>query len=298
MKNREEFQVNQSQELSLQMKKKGQFQYRYAYARSAESQLENEIGQDYLIYRCSEDQFVFAVCDGVGLSFHGDVAAAFLGEKLCEWLEKQANQDGWNELELQSALSAFLSDLIPEATNEVENIRLDSSIGGFHKEVLEEKRTRGSEATFVCGRIDFLNVQQSQPKILLAWQGDSKVKLWRGNQERSQLLKAPFLTNQRWSTKRGPVGGEPHVFTMDALEKNRIDRLTVYTDGLSELDHFTYPIKNEELKNIIQQANSKAESDDLTFLEIGWNNESVLEEQSHSLKLLFQRKLTREDDTV
>lgn len=75
----------------------------------------------------------------MGLSFHGDVAAAFLGEKLCEWLERQESPEGWNELELQSALSTFLSDLIPEATSEVENIPLDPSIGGFHKEVLEEK---------------------------------------------------------------------------------------------------------------------------------------------------------------
>ena len=58
----------------------------YLYNRSIDSVQANTIGQDFLVYRFGPTDLSFAVCDGVGQSFMGDLAAQLLGEHLVDWL--------------------------------------------------------------------------------------------------------------------------------------------------------------------------------------------------------------------
>src|SRR6059058_2909451 len=58
----------------------------YLYVRSVDSVNANTIGQDYVTFRYRGNDLAFAVCDGVGQSFMGDLAARLIGDELVEWL--------------------------------------------------------------------------------------------------------------------------------------------------------------------------------------------------------------------
>src|ERR1051326_1043566 len=59
---------------------------RYVYDLSRDSRESNQPGQDYLVFRYGAGRLAFAVCDGVGASFLGQLAAQFLAEHLVDWL--------------------------------------------------------------------------------------------------------------------------------------------------------------------------------------------------------------------
>src|SRR5262245_26900784 len=59
---------------------------RLAYARAEESRNAQQPGQDYVAYKRVPSGVTFALCDGVGESFVGNVAAQLLGDDLVGWL--------------------------------------------------------------------------------------------------------------------------------------------------------------------------------------------------------------------
>ncbi|MCC6905159.1 MAG: hypothetical protein IT326_04890, partial [Anaerolineae bacterium] len=59
---------------------------RYAYSRSSDSMASQIEGQDYLCFQHNDQKLDFVVCDGVGSSFCGNLAARILGDNLLEWL--------------------------------------------------------------------------------------------------------------------------------------------------------------------------------------------------------------------
>src|SRR5260221_90903 len=62
----------------------------------------------------------FALCDGVGGSFLGSLAAEYLGEHLCRWMwDKGTSGRSGGAENLQRDLDAFLRDLIPAARQRV-----------------------------------------------------------------------------------------------------------------------------------------------------------------------------------
>lgn len=63
------------------------FMCRYGYGRSAESASMGESGQDFAAVRIHKSVCCFVLCDGVGLSYRGDFAAAIW--VLLYWI-------GWN----------------------------------------------------------------------------------------------------------------------------------------------------------------------------------------------------------
>src|SRR5215831_7741423 len=84
--------------------------------RSYESARANEPTQDYLAVRCDPRRLTFAVTDGVGSSFLGDVAAQILAAHVAEWLAPQPSTDSER---LASALNAFLQELSHEMAERV-----------------------------------------------------------------------------------------------------------------------------------------------------------------------------------
>jgi hypothetical protein len=262
------FRVNPKTETAPQIKSGRVCSYRYAYARSADSRAADETGQDYLTFSESGTWFAFALCDGVSQSFFGDIAARVLGDGLLKWLE------GLPSAELVrpgEALVGFLGELTRRATEWVQEYPIPEEISPMLQEVLEEKRALGSEATFLCGRIDLPGAGLPEGRLLLAWMGDSRLRFWGPAGERSAELGDTFHTDQRWSTRRGPVNGRPHLFVAPLASGGRqleVVRVLAYSDGLAALDEHHEAPTNVALRELIATAAESATSDDISLLEI------------------------------
>lgn len=259
-------QVPQDRETPIQ-NGKDRFTYRYTYARAMESKLAHEKGQDYLTFRHDEQSFCFVLCDGVSLSFFGDLAARILGDSLLDWLSSSfLNKQQDNDL-LQQRLSSYLQDLTAKATTHIRSFAIPSHIPEIVSEVLEDKRNFGSETTYICGRVDLPSKTFPEGRLLLSWMGDSRLRVWDHEVEKTDLIRFYPKTEQRWSTVRGPVEGRPNVVSMSL---QNLTHLQIYTDGISELDSLEYVPDDQELETYIQLANSKATSDDLALLDLSW----------------------------
>ena len=190
----------------------------------------------YLALRQSERTVAFALCDGVATSFLGHLAARLLGDCLLDWL--------WNELPpgaqsegLSIALADRLKAWAAPASEVVARYPLPAELPAPERDALEALRLRGSECTFVCGRIDLAGEGWPQGRIALAWMGEERLRLWGREGERSADLPGGPALGQRWSTRGGPVGGEPvaYVGPLQGGEDPLVGLLAC-SPGLSALD--------------------------------------------------------------
>ncbi len=264
-----ELQIAQDRETPVQVDHSGAFSWRYAYARSADSREAGDRGQDYLALRCEAGTLAFALCDGVGQSFFGDLAARFLGEALVNWLWSDLPR-GAQARDLRRTLDAFLYALIPEATALVGSQAIPERAPSLLKEVLEQKRVLGSEATFACGRIDLPGPEFERGRVVLAWMGDSRLRAWAGAEEITADLGDSFQTAQRWSSRAGPVGGQPSVSVTPVIRESlpALSRLLAYSDGLVELDRLGHPPSGFALADMLARSGEAAASDDCSYLEV------------------------------
>jgi hypothetical protein len=247
----------------------GGFTWRYAYARSADSIAMGDRGQDYLALRWDDGVVAFSLCDGVSLSFYGDLAARLVGDELVRWLWDDLPPNGDAEV-IRDALMADLTAFTGPATEAVGALALPESIAPILRAVLEEKRRAGSESTFVCGRLDLPDAGRPAGRAVLAWMGDTRLRLWGPDGERTAELGDAFRTAQRWSTCRGPVNGKVNVFAapVDHDGRRALTRLLAYSDGLALLDPLPLPPSNAELADSIGRAGRAADSDDVAVLDL------------------------------
>jgi len=232
--------------------------WRYAYARAAETRAQGEVGQDVLAFECKGQRLNFCLADGVSQSFFGDLAASALGDSLVRWLGALPSDLGCEEVRQQ--LDQRLSDLRQAVTEEVEIFPLPRHLPPMLLQVLEQKRQHGSESMFVCGFLEAHPVG----RIMLAWLGDMRCRVWTGQQERP-LGPGRFRTEDRWSSRRGPVAGPPQLWWGNLAE---VDRLMVYSDGLAVLDDWERSPNDDELSGLIEAAGRSPTSDDISFLEV------------------------------
>ncbi|UOY91678.1 hypothetical protein MUG87_14425 [Ectobacillus sp. JY-23] len=248
----------QEQETPICQIEKHSFMCRYTYRRAKETQLVNDIGQDYFSLLIQEGTLVFALCDGVSLSFCGDVAARYLGDILLDWLQGMT----WdNEDKIKQSLVTYLEKATETGTKIVNMHPLPHSVEGILRDVLEEKRLQGSEAMYVCGRID---VKNGKTKVMIAYQGDSRFRLFKDTTE-LHIPQETFHTSGRWSSRTGCVGGDPHICIW---EGNVINRIVVYSDGLARLDDVDVIPSDTQLESLILQSEAAPVSDDLCLLDI------------------------------
>ena len=205
-------QVAQDRETAVRVVRRGKLVYRYAYARAAETRDAGQLGQDYVALHENGQTLAFALCDGVGESFYGELAARFLGDALVEWL--------WNEVPVRldkDDLCGKLSDRMRAWTGPASELvrqqPLPEGIPTLQLEALEEKRAVGSQSVFVCGRVDLPGSVFPRGRILLAWMGDSRARIWGPERECSSRLAGVFDAAERWSSSQGALGGQPHVFS-------------------------------------------------------------------------------------
>jgi len=262
-------QVPQDRETPVRVERDLNFAWRYAYARAAETRAVGDQGQDYLTLCHDERIFSFALCDGVTLSFYGDLAARFLGNALMDWL--------WNGLPatldaeaIRLALVAHLHAITTPATELVQNHPLPQDIPIMLQEVLERKRVVGSESTFICGRVDLSDPSFPDGRVILAWLGDSRLRCWGPTGECSKDLSGKFKSEHRWSSREGPVGSEPYLFVSPLNRDGHqfITDLMAYSDGLNFIDEYTNSLSDLDLQNLIAQTEQIPTSDDIAFLEV------------------------------
>lgn len=233
------------------------YRCRYAYARSADSRLADDVGQDYLVLRITDPQLALVLCDGVSQSFVGDLAARVLADALLNWLDTTVNGSSTTVIE---SLTERLTALAAEAQPAIDGFSLPVDLPPMLREVLEQKRTLGSESTFIAILID-----TTMERLLVAWMGDSRVRLWGTQTERTSELGETFHTAERWSSRRGPVG-TPHVALMSLAD---VTRLLIYSDGLAQLDQRgDIPLSDAELDALITDAGNAPTSDDVSLVEV------------------------------
>jgi hypothetical protein len=266
------YRVQQSVDTPLKVEQHESLTWRYLYARSAESVAHQQPGQDFLTFDRQGGSFVFALCDGVGQSFFGDLAARLLGGALTEWLRDQAPVDASDVGQIRTALADYLQHLTEQASVEVEALEFPKSTPLMVKEVLDDKRIGGSESTFVCVRVDLPCDDLPNGRLLAAWMGDTRLRAWAGDVELTESFPPEtFRTVERWSSRSGPVLGEPHVFVGPLVTEAGhpvVSRLMAYSDGLTVLDALPAPPSDTSLTELADQTRAAAESDDISFVEL------------------------------
>lgn len=250
----------QVKETLLQEQSTKYFTYRYSYFRAKETQELNEIGQDFLSFQVSGNRFIFVLCDGVGMSFHGEIAAEFLGTKLLELFETCLDK----EQDFSAILDKNLQEWKKEAIEKVEAFQLPQDTPWLLRDVLEEKRNHGSESMFICGTIEVIP-NRDEVNIMVVAHGDSFLQLFQEDKKCLDSIEYERNTENRWSTHHGILGGELKVISK-TLARKEANRLVIHSDGLMPLLHYNF----EEVTEEIKRAQSSPTSDDISFLDISW----------------------------
>jgi len=261
-------QISQEVETAVEARSGKAFAWRYAYTRSADTIAANDTGQDYLAFEQTDTRFLFALCDGVSQSFYGDIAARYLGDALLEWLKGLPDK-----LDLETLTETFgeyLRVLTGRGSELVNQHQLPAGLAPMINEVLEQKRLSGSDTTFVCGLIELPTKAKPEGQMLLAWMGDSRLRFWGPKDERTSELGETFTVAQRWSSRRGAVGGSPNIFLAPLVVagKRQLAGLAAYSDGLATLDAYPQLPSNQQLQDLISASGASPNSDDISFLEI------------------------------
>jgi hypothetical protein len=240
----------------------------YLYARASDSRSNQIEGQDYLAFNYNQGVISFAVCDGVGQSFCGNLAAQFLGDALVKWFEELgpvAREDV-----LASKTTRFLEGLTARGQQRVVEYPLPLNLPPLIKAALEGQRAYGSETMFVGGCLRFPQDPcdlSDAGQLWLCWLGDTQVQLFdRAGQPID--LEAEWATQERWSMTKGVRGAEGVHARMDDL--SQIGRVIVHSDGLSSVANHLYDLLNtpQLLQQEAERIYNSPESDDISLIDI------------------------------
>jgi hypothetical protein len=242
----------------------GRFCVRYAYSRSSDSRASDDPGQDYIAFRINLEHLAFVLCDGVSQSFFGDLAARFLGDLLLDWLWDQS-ADWRTEGGFQSALTSQSEAWTEKGRQIVDTYRLPEDVPAMVLDVLERKRDQGSETMFVCGLLNLPDRKNMLGSIALAWMGDTRLQIWKGDDQKTDLLNASWDTNQRWSSHGGLKGGSPGTYITDF---EAVDRVIGYSDGLVSVEQKLSQANEGDLDTFIQKLLRSPTSDDVSLIDL------------------------------
>ena len=243
--------------------------YHYGYSRSAESRAADDRGQDYLTFQEDGGSIIFVLCDGISMSYYGDFAARFLGNCLLDWLNSLP-EGIQNEESLQQQLDQLLRERAVRATERLKYHQIPPHIRGIHREVLASKKELGSSAIYGCGRIDFPGERYPEGRIVLAWQGDIRLRLWAEQKECTAKLGDRFHTSHQWNSKSGPVGGMPHVHCESLCGEGDRGAVLLYSDGLKGIDSWNV-IAGSQLSQAMTNEARNPSSDDMSVFYVRWN---------------------------
>jgi hypothetical protein len=253
-------------ELPLQEATAGPFAWRYAYARASERRATEKVGQDYLCFQVADDRFAFALCDGVGQSYFGDLAARLLGDALLDWLWTAPSKGGLAD-DLGETLTTWLTGLTDAGTAAVAAHESTSALAPLVAQVLERKRADGSATTMTGARIELTDT--GWVRLMLVALGDSRLRVWVEGTEIT-VHSAASQVGHGWSTRRGIVGGPPSLSLFNS--RVRAVRILAYTDGLTALDPVPDQIGSADLQRTIEESQADPASDDIAVLDVWLRN--------------------------
>jgi serine/threonine protein phosphatase PrpC len=223
--------------------------------RSYESARANEPTQDYLAVRCDPRRLTFAVTDGVGSSFLGDVAAQILAAHLTDWLAPVRHRDPFDDV-----LEAFLRELSRDMVDRVASWPLPESVSGLVRSALDQQRAYGSEAMFACGAVDLAGGRDAA--VTVAWLGDTRVRVIMRD---GRHIDHSGQTTDRWSSRLGPRG-EIRSQTWPMAE---VARVLVCTDGVGPEFDAAVDLPDDQLAGRLQALARRPGNDDMALIDVG-----------------------------
>ncbi|MBV9690300.1 MAG: protein phosphatase 2C domain-containing protein [Ktedonobacteraceae bacterium] len=244
--------------------------------RCQEAQAQSLPCQDYATVMSQPEgaSICFCVCDGVGSSYKGDFAAAYLAKCLLGWLQKLAVLPH-TSTKLLKTLRPYLDQWAHEAQMALLAQPIPPELPALVQEVLTDVRnTYGSETVFLCGRIDAIKTRSphllsrtKRVRVLFCWMGNVNGQVFTtGN--RSVATGEKGNDYNRWSTARGRHGVvKARIFTFDTIK-----RLTIHTDGLDRIADELADLSDEALQTRVQQLLALPTSDDMTLLDLRWQH--------------------------
>ncbi|MBN1313658.1 MAG: protein phosphatase 2C domain-containing protein [Anaerolineae bacterium] len=237
---------------------------RYAYSRSSDSMSSHIDGQDYLCFQHNDQRFVGVVCDGVGSSFCGNLAARILGDGLLEWLWSVDIMYLNGAAAVMEAAVSALNRLQRHARHEVEEYEIPGQISPLIKQALESQRDYGSEAIFAAVRIDHPNPMIPNGLITICWMGDTRIHAL--DEDGHQIdLGGQWDNANRWSSVKG-VRGKMSTWMQEL--RGMVGRVVAYTDGLSAHGERVIEYSDDKLDREIRAGARLPTSDDVAFLDV------------------------------
>lgn len=249
---------------------RGAFCVRLGYARSKDAFATNLRGEDYLVTRVEGNRLAFALCDGVGSSFFGGLAAQILGEKIIQWLwDDETRSFLLSDPAVSVATEKIVATLNSE-TVRASNIMQQKDLSGLPNDLLRatyrgKLEKSGSQSNFVCGYIETDISDPAQGSLWLFWLGDARLRIWKDGQEKTEELDGRWLSEQSWSTKFG-VAGQTFGYKAGLHD---IDKIIAYTDGMLPYEQLIHPgTEMDVFARIFREQHTRSGSDDISFLDI------------------------------
>jgi len=251
---------------------------RIALDRSYESAQAGEPSQDYLAVRCDR-RLTFAVTDGVGSSFLGDVAAQILAIQLAEWLATAPIGDY-----VATTLGRFLSELSTDVAERVANWPIPDSAPTLIRAALDQQRAYGSEAMFVAGTVDLSGRRDATATVV--WLGDARLRVVMRDGSTSDHS---GRTTDRWSSRLGPRG-QVQSQTWPVAE---VARIVACTDGVLPALDATVALPDAALQEVLFEQARRPGNDDMALVDIGLAPQAMPAGDANANPTLW-RRLTEE----
>jgi hypothetical protein len=224
--------------------------------RSQDSAVVGEPTQDFLVVDSNPRRLCFAVTDGVGGSFMGDLAAQMLAHGLVDWLMALPLPE--TEAALRTALDGFLADFRHHADQRVAAWPIPASVTGIVREALEQKRDYGSEAMFVCVGVDYT---RWRPRVFAAWLGDTRLRMMLRKGKAEDI---EGDTSDRWSSRLGARG----TVGCRIWRAGAVRRVIACSDGvLPELESVVR-LPDSLLAARLAELSSRPNSDDVALVDV------------------------------
>ncbi|MBX3037146.1 MAG: protein phosphatase 2C domain-containing protein [Anaerolineales bacterium] len=256
--------INQNIDTPLSSIENEVFSIKYLSYRSLEGQNSNQPNQDYLAIKADHSKLAFAICDGVGSSFVGNIASKFLGDYLINyfWDFDHDLREYWvvSESNIKKKIIKSMRLWSDTAQTTVRKYMFPDNISDLHKAGLEALRDEhGSETVFIAGLINFEDEKYS---ILTIGAGDIEYKLFDKDYELIFSNEQIKSVNNRWSTRWG-VKGDIQVQRIPP--NNEVSRLLFFTDGIIKENIIS--LSSNNIDTVIKDSLKKI-NDDISVVEI------------------------------
>lgn len=245
---------------------------RLCSVRCKEAQIEAAPNQDYARVVINEraSMLSFCVCDGVGGSYQGHVAARELATRLTRYLLTLPGIPR-HPRTAAVALRTQLDRWAIEAQQTLHQTELPAHVSALEQEILVEQRDQhGSATVFFGGRVEYapsrrLRRFEHTLPALLCWMGNVTARVCAARKP-CEPLGDVHNDRNRWSTRFGQQG----LLTVRVSALNRSEPLVVYTDGLDSLGPQLALLDDHQLQRRIWEQLALPASDDMTVLELHW----------------------------